>query len=497
MRSRVPWRYILGLLVFFLLGGGMPARAERVAVLPLADLSQGDNGLNLPLTRELAATLEGMGATLVPETDILAFLAANRLREAGYLDVFTVRNMGRELHCSLILLGTLTENGGADPALGLTLTAFDAETGKPVWSRTDATSLGEQVRALAIGQPQELDDLKAPLFGEMLGEMRTKVSSRIMPLNRLYQLASVQISPPYAKGGSEVEGLVKIRFLDARPARIALETEGATAYLYRDAAADSYRGRWQAPVKEGSYPVTLALEWGRNRSAERIKNVAGYEVINEPPQLSLEIKKGVQAGEVIAFRDHLLILPRLARAKPMTRWLLEIKTEDGEVLVREEHEGNLPERMVWEGRDGGRRKLSNGTYEIVLHAWDLAGNHSVDARMVALQSSALPVTVGTLNENGKTFLKIETADDKGFPLTSWTLNATSLQGESLLEVEGKELPVMIELPPIDGQGTIQYNFEGEDFLGNRLRLDKKKVDLGKGEPGATPEVPAKSWVSDF
>jgi hypothetical protein len=497
MRSRTFWRHLGAFLICFLFCGAAPLHAERIAILPLADLSRGDNGLNLPLTKDLAAALEGMGATLVPETDVLSFLAANRLREAGYLDVFTVRKMGRELHCSLILVGTVTEWGGADPALGLTLTAFDAEAGRAVWSRTGATSRGEQVRALAIGQPQEVDDLKGLLFDEMLGELRNKVSSRIMPLNRLYQLAGVQVSPAYAKGGDEVEGLVKIRFLDARPARIAIETEGGPAYLYRDANADSYRGRWRAPLTEGAYPVSLALEWGRNRSVERIRDVAGYEVINEPPQLSLEIKKGVSAGEVIAFRDHLLILPRLVRSKPMTRWQLEIKNEDGEVLVREEHEGNLPERMVWEGRDGSRRKLANGTYEIVLHAWDLAGNHSVDARMVALQSSALPVTVGTLNENGKTFLKIETAGEKGFPLTSWSLNATSLQGDSLLTVEGTELPVMIELPPLEGQETIEYNFEGEDFLGNRLRMDKKKVELGGGEKLPATEVPAKSWVSDF
>jgi hypothetical protein len=72
-----------------------------------------------------------------------------------------------------------------------------------------------------------------------------------------------------------------------------------------------------------------------------------------------------------------------------------------------------------------------------------------------------------------------------------------LQGEELLEIEGKELPVMIELPDLEGREAIQYNFEGTDFLGNRLRLDKKKVELGAGAPAASSGAPAKSWVSDF
>ena len=68
-----------------------------------------------------------------------------------------------------------------------------------------------------------------------------------MPLNRLYQLTGAQISPAYAKGGTPVEGVFKIRFLDARPARIAVETEGGPAYLYQDADKDTYRGTWSAP----------------------------------------------------------------------------------------------------------------------------------------------------------------------------------------------------------------------------------------------------------
>ncbi len=486
------------LLAVVLLCCGAPSlHAERVAVVPLADLSLGDNGVNQSVTRELSSRLELLGATLVPETEVVEFLSNNRLRGTGYLDTFTIKKMGHDLDCSLLLLGTVTEIGGTDPTFGIALQAYNTETGKAIWARTSATSLREQVKMLGLGQPEQVAELKPLVFDELLGSLRKRVSTKIMPLNRLYQLDRIEISPAFAKGGSEVEGVVKIRFIDTLPERIAVETSAGPAYLFRDAAADTYRGRWRAPLEEGAYQVSLRLEWKSQRAPERLLNVAGYEVISESPGLSIEIKKGVQTGEVIAFRDHILILPRLTRTKPMTRWMLEIKNEDGEVLVREEHEGNLPERMVWDGRGGSRSRLANGTYEIILHVWDLAGNHSVDARLVALQASALPVTVTTFNENGKNFLRVESVSEKGFPLTSWTLDATSRQGESLLRVEGSDLPVKIELPPMEGEPDLLYNFEGSDFLGNRLRLEKKEALRPANEPKSTSSAPAKAWVTDF
>ena len=165
------------LITLLLLGIASTLHAERVVILPLADLSQGDNGLNLPLTRELSDALEQMGADLVPEIDVMSFMAANRLRGAGYLDVFMIKKMGLELHCSVVLIGTITELGGGDPALGLSLTAFDAESGKAVWAKTDSTSLGEQVRMFGVGQPGSVEDLKQPLLADLLGSLRDKVSS--------------------------------------------------------------------------------------------------------------------------------------------------------------------------------------------------------------------------------------------------------------------------------------------------------------------------------
>ena len=487
----------LGLLVSLFFCCPPLLQAERVAVVPLADLSQGDNGVNLPLTQELSSELELLGATLVPAAEVINFLSDNRLRGTGYLDTFTIKKMGLDLECSLILLGTVTEAGGNDPAFGISLQAYSGETGRALWAGTSATSLKEQVRIFGLGQPEQEDELKSQIFGTLLDSLRKKVSGRIMPLNRLYQLDRVEISPAYAKGGDEVEGVVKIRFVDQRPERIAVETANGSAYLYRDTAIDSYRGRWRAPLDEGFYQVSLLLEWGGRRPFERLPDVAGYQVVNESPELKLEIKKGVPTGEVIAFRDHLLILPRLTRSKAMTRWMLEIKNEDGEVLVQEEHEGNLPERMVWDGRGGSRSRLANGTYEIILHAWDLAGNHSVDARLVALQASALPVTVSTFNEKGKTYLSIASAGEKGFPLTSWTLDATSRQGDPLLKLSGDELPVKIELPPEASEQEILYNFEGSDFLGNRLRLENKELIRPEAEAKPASGAPAKAWVTDF
>ena len=107
----------------------------RLALLPLADVSQSGNGISLEVTHDLAAALRDRGIDLVPEGEVMQFMADNRIRFAGYLDSLLARKLGREFDCGLIMLGTVTEfEREREPALGLTLTVMDAKSGSPVWA---------------------------------------------------------------------------------------------------------------------------------------------------------------------------------------------------------------------------------------------------------------------------------------------------------------------------------------------------------------------------
>lgn len=472
--------------------------AQKFALLPLADISGGDDGVNLPFTREIEGVLRQKGVDLVPEAEVFQFMVKNRIRFSGYLDSFLARKMGRDLGCDLVLLGTVTEIGeGKDLSLGFTFSAIDTEAGIPVWAGTWASSLGECVRLMGLGQPKALGDLKTPLLDGFLGELTRHLHGYNRGQKRPYQLIGMQLSSDHLQGGKEIDCQLKIRFLGVPPERISVETGWGKTYLSKDQRPNSYRGRFLAPEAEGHYPVSLALEWGKGRPVERITKVASFKVINTPPQLTIGIKKGLRLGEIMAFRDHLIFLPRLTEPRPLIRWSVEIKNSEGNLVIYEESEGNLPPRLVWEGRDARNRKLSNGVYTFGLSVWDAAGNRAKVIKKVAFQSSALPVTITGVKQEGKTYLRVKSVKGSQIPLTAWTLNATSLQGESLLKTEGTGLPALIEVPTVGNEELIRCDLEVKDLLGNRLSLRATDVRVSGEKAFLDPKKRAVSWIEDF
>ena len=472
--------------------------AQKFALLPLADISRGDDGVNLPFTREIQGMLRQKGFDVVPEAQTLQFMTENRIRFSGYLDSFLARKMGRDLGCDLVLLGTITEIGEAKGlSLGFTFSAIDTKAGIPVWAGTWASSLGECVRLMGLGQPKAIDDLKMPLLDGFLGELTRHIHAYSRGQKRPYQLISMQLSPDHLQGGKEIECQLKIRFLGVAPEKISVETNWGKIYLSKYQRPDLYRGRFLAPEAEGHYPVSLALEWGQGRPVERITKVASYNVINNPPQLTIGMKKGLRLGEIMAFRDHLIFLPRLTEPRPLTRWSVEIKNSEGKLVVYEESEGNLPPRLVWEGRDARNRKLNNGVYTFGLSVWDAAGNRAKVIKKVAFQSSALPVTITGVQKEGKTYLKVRSVKRSQIPLTAWTLNATSPQGESLLKTEGTDLPALIEVPAVGDEELIRCDLEVKDLLGNRLSLRATDVKVSREKGFLDPKKRAISWIEDF
>ena len=149
----------------------------------------------------------------------------------------------------------------------------------------------------------------------------------------------------------------------------------------------------------------------------------------------MEIKKGIKVGQRLALRDHLLILPRLDNLRPMAGWALEIKTVEGETKVYEEHDGDLPERMVWEGRGADGFKLPNGVYDLILEVWDLAGNRSSDTRRVVLQASAPKIDATITYAGGKASLNLAARGLYEFPLISWQAELRSMSGNLLTKGE--------------------------------------------------------------
>lgn len=471
------------------------ALAQKVALLPLADLSQGVNGINLPLTSTAFGVLERTGMELVPLDQVLSFMNENRMRVAGVVDSYMARKIGDQFRCKVLLVGTVTEFGGRDPALGFTFSALDATKGKVLWGGTVSSSISEQVRLLGIGQPEKTEELAQPLLTELFSTLYQQIDESRDELHRTYRLEGMRIDPAYARGGDEVEGTLKIKFLGAKPSRVAIEKDGGVFELTPDGREGVYRGRWRLPDVEGTYPVHLLLDWEKSKTHLRIEQVASFTVINEAPQFRMEIRRGVPVGEdVIAFRDQILVLPRLSKPRPLARWAIEIADDAGVVLEKDEIEGEIPERMVWEGRTGEGNPLPDRTYKVTLRVWDLAGNEASDTRKLAIQASARSVGFTPLVRDGKNYLKLDYVMNFGFPLDEWSLEILDPGGKSLVSQSGTTLPQEVELPEVTDEARMLINFDGRDFLGNRSRIRKKEMVI-KGT-GKKVEK-AKDWVSDF
>ena len=484
---------------------GKPALVEsvfglRLALLPLADVSRAGNGISLEITHDLAAALRDRGIDLVPEGEVMQFMADNRIRFAGYLDSLLARKLGHEFDCGLIMLGTVTElEREREPALGLTLTVMDAKSGAPVWAATRAASLGEQVRLLGLGEPHRLEDLKQPLLQDLLNAFQTNLPKQIPAREKPYQIVSAQVTPAYVQGGEVVDFRLEIRFVEDPPRQILIDTKVGIVPLYQGKVAGLYLGHWVAPEAAGSYPLALMFDWGRGELSQRLANIASYQVINEPPQLQVSLKKGLLIGDVTAFRGSLIILPELRGTMPISHWALTIRTEDGKVVLREERDGDLPSKLVWQGTDSKRRRLQDGLYQLAMDVWDAAGNHSGTRHKVALQRATIPVQVASVRRDGKTFLQIEQPEAGLVPLASWSVRVSNLQGETLLEREGGFLPTLLELPRMGRENTVLCDLQVEDSLGNYLSLTETQVDVVSDEAQVVQKVatPTETWVEDF
>ncbi len=105
----LPLLGILRKLALILLCIALPtmamAAAAPVAVFPLLSLSQGPNGIDLPLTTYLSGRLAEQGTVIAPQKTVIAFMAYNRIRLAGQLETYQLKQAQEELGAPFVLLG--------------------------------------------------------------------------------------------------------------------------------------------------------------------------------------------------------------------------------------------------------------------------------------------------------------------------------------------------------------------------------------------------------
>jgi hypothetical protein len=484
-------------LGFLSLPLNVSAAGAPVAVFPLQELAEGRNDVNLPFTRILSEHLANIGSEIIGPEMVITFMANNRIRTTGHLDTFRISRVRTDLGAAFVLLGTISQRKELpEPSLGLTMNLVRTSDARTVWTYVGSFSSGEERKILGIGEPRTTDDLQPLLLNEIRELWPFEVINSVQQVGAI-NIDSTVLKPMQVAPGGEVRGKVRLR--DNWPAgqepRVFFKVDDQLYPATVSEDGHTYEGSWVAGEKAGSFPVSMLLEWpyyGRTETA-----LLGNILIDgTPPLFELELPDAQLIDGQPVFTSQLRIIPRMIVRKPLSHWRLAFYRVDDAMIGDMTGKGNMPRSFVWTGRHNS----GDGEYEVVLEAWDKAGNYAKASRLFQMNRS-LPKVDMVLQKSDKQ-VTVNLEHDGKIPLKNWKLEMWTNEGRLLTQAEGEDLPVTVEFEmPAAAEGQqIEGSLSYRDVLGNKVhkkigdllpKLGKKSVE--KKEPTGISE----SWVDDF
>lgn len=486
-----------------LLPAAVLAAVAPVAVFPLQELGAGRNEVNLPFTRILTERLAASGNEMNSHEIVIAFMANNRIRTVGYLETFHISRVRDDLGAAFVLLGTVSQRRERpQPSLGLTLQLVRTSDARTVWSYVGYASAGDDRRPLGIGEPRSVAELVPLLLDDILLRWPWEIVGEVQKAG-LISIDTVSIQPVQVRRGGEVAVKVRLRnvWLPGRVPRVFFKADDQLHAARVSADGSSYEASWIAGEKDGRFPVTLILEWplyGRSESAL----LGTYLVDGTAPLFEIDLRGTQLYQGTPVFRDELVILPRLLVRKPLARWRLAFHDAAGKLVGADEGEGNLPERFIWQGLNSLGLIVDDGSYEVVLEAWDQAGNTAKAARHVEFNRSRPTVELAVARSGRELTVDLEQAGK--VPVAYWRIEMWTQEGKFITASEGSELPAQIgiELPAAGEDPELRGMLVLQDILGSRARHKVEEL-LPKATPAAAPGKEAQpagmseSWVDEF
>ncbi|MFC1843907.1 hypothetical protein ACFLZ5_03880 [Thermodesulfobacteriota bacterium] len=492
------FRMLVFAVFFICIPGFAPAASVPVAVFPLQELGEGRNDANLEFTRILTEKLSQGGNEIIDIETVIAFMANNRIRTVGHLEALNISRVRRDLGAGFILLGTISQlKEKPEPSMGLVLSLVRTSDIRVIWSYVSSLSTGEERRVLGIGEPQSTAELSLMILEDIIGQWPWQT------INEEPQIGSLNIDlavlePQYVRPGDEVHSRVRLRHTwpSGQGPRVFFKADNQIYPATSDPDGLTYETTWVAGEENGRFQVTLLLEWPYYGRAETTL-IGNYIVDGTPPLFEIELQGTRLINNIPVFSRQVVIRPRMIIRKPLSRWRFAIYYDGASPIGEMNGIGNLPQTFTW----SGRASEEDGIYEVVVEAWDKAGNSVKVSKEVGLNTS-LPQVDIALDRSGKELILDLEHDDK-VPLQYWRLEMWTREGKILTQAEGKDLPVTIgiELPESVQEHEIQGRLFYEDVLGKRVqkklqdilpKLDKKAVPKEEETKGIS-----KKWVDEF
>lgn len=493
---------ILSLVLCYLCISTAAAANVPIAVFPLQDLGAGSNDVNLPLSRILADYLARNGNEIIGVDTVITFMANNRIRTAGELESFNAVRVREELRAGFVLLGTVIQRKERpDPTFALTLSLVRTNDARTIWSYAGSVTTADKRNALGINEPLSTEELQYLLLDEMFEGWPWQRINEVQALE-VVNIDSIKLEPYQVRPGGEIRCRVRIRdnWTVSGGPRIFFKVGEQIYPATVSEDRKTFEGSWVAGDESARYAVHLLLEWPQYKRTETVL-LGSYIIDGTPPFLELELLGGeIYEGRTV-FDRQVVIVPKLIIPKPLAQWRLSINylLPEGDLAFIGDMrgKGNLPKNLVWKGN----RNYGDGTYEIIIEAWDRAGNSAM-TRKLAEFSKALPeVTLALDKEEDEMVMDMKYAGK--VPLRYWRLEMWSKEGRLLTKAEGSELPVKVGFTPpesLQNQDMTGFVFM-QDTLGkkSRVKVEELLPELKKA-PEKKEEKPtgiSESWVDEF
>lgn len=488
------------LLLLALACAGTPAlAATRMAVLPVEDLSLGDNGLNLPVSARLREALAAKGLEMVSEQDVREFMARNRIRWLGRIDANHAARLGQELRADYLLLGSVSQRRERDPAaMALSLQLVRSGDARLLWTGSAELSRADMRRLLGIAEPQGLAEIEELVVAGALADWPAVLPAA--PVGPLQGVAeTIHLAPEVVRPGDAVTCRIRLdeTGLAAQTTVIVVAGEQIVraAYLAREQA---YEASWPAPAANGRYAVSVSI----GRRNQGVKNVfAGSFLVDSTPPEPLLFLRGQELDGAVVLHSQLNITAALRAPEPLSGWEIEILDSGGKPIKAESGRGNLPGRFSWWGQSQDGNPVADGEYAVRLTARDRAGNSAAatEGFLVVRKKPELKLQAARRGEE----LLLDLSYDGKAPLVYWRLELRTIDQGILFEASGNDLPPTLQARPPEAAGKISALVQGQDALGNRVRQNIDDIfALRTGTAGTEEEVDeqktgAAAWSVDF
>ena len=532
-------RHIIGILIglLLLLPGISSAVSNRIAILPIEDLTEGPNGLNYEITDQIISHLHQRDMAVIPENSVISFLARNRIRWLGFLTTDQILQAKKELDADLILFGTSYKRYAAKtpPAYGITLTLVRTEDARTIWSASRALSREDDQKFLGIDEPQTVADLLPIVVGDILSDFPISLESAEDHLARI-SIKSAILSPQYVRPNENVqckivlsdfpagEGKPKVYVKEGNRIHVAQEAPDNPYYqvtwtrgplekgiaggmsnknvrLAMAPSTSMYETILTSP-SDGWYPVTLIVDWPSGKKI--VAFIGKYYVDSKAPEVQLNAK-GIQIEDIVSFNDKVTVIPKMVVREPIVSWEVTIRNDQGEDLLREKGNGSLPPRFVWNGRDNAGFVASNELYTFTLRTWDRALNEGISSEKVFFSRVPPGIQVKAYEKGEDIIIDVDRDNDR-IPLKFWHMEVRFDSGKLYRSEGGQQLPKMMAIPSVDISESTNLDCKVvmRDILGNESKKVIKNINLLARQFETTdilPDSGAKEkedvWSEDF